>query len=67
MNYQSSLLPMAQSAKPGLSYCEAQLSLETLSHNRQMISPSAGALILLLSLAFGPHGLPTVSVSTHLL
>lgn len=67
MDYQSSLQPMAQSAEPGLSYCEAQFSLETLSHNEQMILPSAGALVLLLSSASGPHGLPTVSASTHLL
>lgn len=53
-------MSVASSAGPELSYCETQLSLETPSHTKQIILPSAGALILLLSPAAASHGLPTV-------
>lgn len=43
-----------------VSYCETQLSLETPSLTEQIISPSAAALILLLSSVAASHGLPTV-------
>lgn len=52
--------PVAPSAGAEVSYCETQLRVETPSHTEQIISPSAGALILLLTSAAGPHGLPTV-------
>lgn len=54
------IMSVAPSAGAEVSYRETQLSVETPSHTKQIISPSAGALILLLTSAAGPHGLPTV-------
>lgn len=61
----SSLQYMAQRTEPGLSYCEAQLGLEVLSHTDQITSPATGPLILLLSPAAAPHGLPSVGGSSR--
>lgn len=58
----SSLQYMAQRTEPGLSYCEAQLSLEMLGHADQITSPFTGVPTSLSSWAAlcGKE-----SVSTH--
>lgn len=58
----SSLQYMAQRTEPRLSYCEAQLHLEMLSHAYQITSPFTGALTSLSSWAALCE---KESVSTH--